>query len=573
MANIARVTFQQLLEDCPKYKKNVRDTLKGAQQKKRRPKVDIPILAVGMEDRGSLELDVVIEGCLVKKVPIDSGSGVNLMTEETTYGLGFKEFEPTRKILRMADQSRRLPAGQLRKVPTVIRGVTFLLDYMVLRPFSQVGYNVLIGRPWLYGAWVKTDWSHQKLRFWDSKVPATRKNRTTMTWGHPPHGGETSNTDEGYTSEESSVYDPVSESEVKTSFTSCLPAVNYVELEDMEEVREPTPTDERLYQEEADMKVVEEFLRTWTVETTQGGCPKEVAPEVQVNHLDFETSDYADYEEWMTAFQEEEERGLAQGDSTLVADTPTDDKVSEWEGMLRGHPLIEDYPDGYVLSDEEEFPEENERGGSALHEEEGFPFAELFEEAEFPPADLSDQDEAAEEADDEASDSDEEKSLEELMAEYGDFPDLCRKVVLLVKLRSILLTKMRQRKRKSTPLLLARNRGPSDEDRSSGSWLATGNWRRVPGRQGKATKEGAADVLEVGVAEGAHLRTRQPPKGERKASFKAGARRREHGKRSSESSSPTCLDATTSETFGGAESADKQPREENDTADDEDDER
>lgn len=127
----------------------------------------------------------------------------------------------------------------------------------------------------------------------------------------------------------------------------------------------------------------------------------------------------------------------------MVADISIDDKVSEWEGMLRGYLFIEDYSDGYVLSDEEEFFEENERGGSVLYEEEGFFFAEFFEEAEFFFADLSDQDEAAEEADDEASDSDEEKFLEELMAEYGDFSDLCRKVVFLVKLRFILLIKMR----------------------------------------------------------------------------------------------------------------------------------
>lgn len=73
--------------------------------------MDIFILAVGMEDRGLLELDVVIEGCLVKKVFIDSGSGVNFMTEEIIYGLGFKEFEFIRKIFRMADQLRRLSAG------------------------------------------------------------------------------------------------------------------------------------------------------------------------------------------------------------------------------------------------------------------------------------------------------------------------------------------------------------------------------------------------------------------------------------------------------------------------------
>lgn len=233
LANIARVTFQQLLEDCPKYK-DMRDALKGARRRKRRSKVEIPILAVAMEDRGSPELDVEIEGCLVKKVPIDSGSGVNLMTEETAYGLGFKEFEPTRKVLRMADQSSRLPVGQLKKVPTVIGGVTFLLDYMVLKPMSNLGYNVLIERPWLYGARVKTDWAHQKLRFWDPEVQASRRNRTTVTWGDAPYGGETPETFEGYTSGDDTVYDPDSgaESGVEVSFVTSQLSINYVEMED-----------------------------------------------------------------------------------------------------------------------------------------------------------------------------------------------------------------------------------------------------------------------------------------------------------------------------------------------------
>lgn len=73
--------------------------------------MEIFILAVAMEDRGLSELDVEIEGCLVKKVFIDSGSGVNFMTEETVYGLGFKEFEFIRKVFRMADQLSRLSVG------------------------------------------------------------------------------------------------------------------------------------------------------------------------------------------------------------------------------------------------------------------------------------------------------------------------------------------------------------------------------------------------------------------------------------------------------------------------------
>ncbi|KAL3694004.1 hypothetical protein R1sor_007655 [Riccia sorocarpa] len=157
---------------------------------------------IGEEDLGSPEIDVEIAGCILRKVPIDSGSGVNVMTEEAAHDLGFTEFEATPRVLTLADQTMRRPLGVLKNIPTIIGGVPFKLTYIILRPISKRGYKVLIGRPWLYSAKVKTDWFRHKLHFKDLRTPANKL--ITVSWKRIPHLGETESTNLGYTSGSSS---------------------------------------------------------------------------------------------------------------------------------------------------------------------------------------------------------------------------------------------------------------------------------------------------------------------------------------------------------------------------------
>jgi hypothetical protein len=65
------------------------------------------------EDSGAPEVTVEVEGCSILKVPVDGGSGVNLMLEEMTFDLGYTAFEATDQVLRMADESRVNPVGKL----------------------------------------------------------------------------------------------------------------------------------------------------------------------------------------------------------------------------------------------------------------------------------------------------------------------------------------------------------------------------------------------------------------------------------------------------------------------------
>ena len=99
----ANATIGQLLHDNPNYQKLVREEW----PKKRRRKFRLPAVVVNfaqVEDYGAPELVVEVDGCTIPKVPVDGGSGVNLMLESTTFDLGYTTFEETDQILRTENQ-------------------------------------------------------------------------------------------------------------------------------------------------------------------------------------------------------------------------------------------------------------------------------------------------------------------------------------------------------------------------------------------------------------------------------------------------------------------------------------
>ena len=96
------MTIGQLLHDNTNYQKLIREEW----TKKRKKRYKLPLVAVNfseIEDYGAPELVIEVEGCVIPKVPVDGGSGVNLMLEDTAYDLGYTSFEETDQVLRMAD--------------------------------------------------------------------------------------------------------------------------------------------------------------------------------------------------------------------------------------------------------------------------------------------------------------------------------------------------------------------------------------------------------------------------------------------------------------------------------------
>ena len=153
----ANATIGQLLHDNTNYQKLVQEEW----PKKKRRKFRLPAVVVNfaqVEDYGAPELVVEVDGCTIPKVPVDGGSGVNLMLESTAFDMGYTTFEETDQILRMADQSRVVPADQLSQVPTRIGKVTYLQNFVIIRVGTGRPFPMLLGRPWLYSAKVLVDW-------------------------------------------------------------------------------------------------------------------------------------------------------------------------------------------------------------------------------------------------------------------------------------------------------------------------------------------------------------------------------------------------------------------------------
>ncbi|CAM6102575.1 unnamed protein product [Calypogeia fissa] len=126
---LAKATIGQLLKDNLIYRRQLRDML-IRRRRRRLPKVG-ECVKINMicEDLGACEISLQISGCVISYVLIDGGSGVNIMTEATAHKLGFKKFEATSKSMRPST------------------------------------YPILIGRPWLYGAKVKSDWGRKEFTF------------------------------------------------------------------------------------------------------------------------------------------------------------------------------------------------------------------------------------------------------------------------------------------------------------------------------------------------------------------------------------------------------------------------
>lgn len=82
------ITFRQLLEDNKIYQKMLAIALKRP-KRLRAPKL-LQVYQVLHEDLGAPKINIEICGCTICKVPLDSESCVNIMTEETAHELSTK---------------------------------------------------------------------------------------------------------------------------------------------------------------------------------------------------------------------------------------------------------------------------------------------------------------------------------------------------------------------------------------------------------------------------------------------------------------------------------------------------
>ncbi|KAH7425779.1 hypothetical protein KP509_11G070400 [Ceratopteris richardii] len=128
------------------YMKNLRK----ARDKKRQDKdVQGMIQSITTQiDSNAPVVTVEIKGYAVPRAQLDSGAAVNLKTEYMMKALGLNHMEETPMSLRMEDQTQVKPAGLLKNVSTVVGGLEFKVDYLIVRPrISEDTFSILLRRP------------------------------------------------------------------------------------------------------------------------------------------------------------------------------------------------------------------------------------------------------------------------------------------------------------------------------------------------------------------------------------------------------------------------------------------
>ncbi|KAH7440800.1 hypothetical protein KP509_03G011200 [Ceratopteris richardii] len=154
-----------LLKCSPAYRKQfyneyIKKPRKARNKKRQDKEVQGIIQSITTQiDSNAPAVTVDIKGYAAPGAQLDSGAAVNLMTEFMMKALGLNHMEETPMSLRMADQTQVKPAGLLKNVSTVVGGLEFKVDYLIVRPrTSEATFSILLGRPWLVQAECVHDW-------------------------------------------------------------------------------------------------------------------------------------------------------------------------------------------------------------------------------------------------------------------------------------------------------------------------------------------------------------------------------------------------------------------------------
>ncbi|KAH7315794.1 hypothetical protein KP509_21G065900 [Ceratopteris richardii] len=154
-----------LLKCSPTYRRQFYNEYikkpRKARDKKRQDKdVQGMIESITMQiDSNAPAVTIEIKGYAVPGAQLDSGAAINLMTEYMMKALGLNHMEETPMSLRIVDQTHVKPPGFLKTVSTVVGGLEFKVDYLIVRPrTSEATFSILLGQPWLIQANCVHDW-------------------------------------------------------------------------------------------------------------------------------------------------------------------------------------------------------------------------------------------------------------------------------------------------------------------------------------------------------------------------------------------------------------------------------
>ena len=111
-------------------------------------------------DTNALHLTVTCEGCYVKRVNIDGGSGIYICPFSMLQSL--KRIRPNNVFVQAYDSSRRDTIGET-KLNMKIGPLVFMIVFQVM--YMETSYNFLLGRPWIHMAHAIPSTPHQAVKF------------------------------------------------------------------------------------------------------------------------------------------------------------------------------------------------------------------------------------------------------------------------------------------------------------------------------------------------------------------------------------------------------------------------
>ena len=180
---------------------------KAVTQPTRTPTTEELIAATEAIDKHMPMISISISKNIVDDVLLDSGSGVNVITEEERRKLGLPKPSPEPFNLRMATRTIAKPTGLLRDVKIHIHGIPYIVTLTVINCQTiKSDYSMLFDRPWLRNAKVIYDWGNDQVQIMGNGTVKTVKiNRQLGYEAVTPHALVCYNFGEGITNDEETI--------------------------------------------------------------------------------------------------------------------------------------------------------------------------------------------------------------------------------------------------------------------------------------------------------------------------------------------------------------------------------
>ena len=102
-------------------------------------------------------LEAVIKGQRIRKVYVDGGAQVCVMSEKTMHHLGLEVHGKSEFKAKVANNVSVKCVGVCRAIKVTICGIKVAVDMYVI-PAKGEGYPIILGGPWLIAMNARQDW-------------------------------------------------------------------------------------------------------------------------------------------------------------------------------------------------------------------------------------------------------------------------------------------------------------------------------------------------------------------------------------------------------------------------------